>query len=187
MNKVIVLLLCFSMTACSLFNTKNNNVSPYDRRTEKTIATDYDIETDIRDQLTDNKDILQGSHIDINAYNRAVLLTGEVPNPQAKQKIVELVRVISPIKKVYDYLTVAPTSDFSARANDALITKTVSNSFKQIHGLARFNPEVIKVVTSRNIVYLMGLVHRDEGNIVIKLSRLQTGVQGIVSVFDYLD
>lgn len=187
MNKIIVLLLGFMINACSLLDTKDYNISPYDRRTEKTIASDNAIEVDSRDKLTDNKELLQGSHIDINAYNRVVLLTGEVPDAEVKQRVVELIRVIAPIKKVYDYLRVAPISDFSTRANDALITKTVTNAFQQIHGLPQFNPAIIKVITSHNIVYLMGLVHRDEGNIVVKLTRLQTGVQGIVAIFDYLD
>ncbi|MFZ2727656.1 MAG: BON domain-containing protein [Methylococcaceae bacterium] len=187
MNKIIVGLLCFSMSACSLLNIKSENISPYERRAEKTIASDNAIEVDSRDTLTDNKELLQGSHIEINAYNRVVLLTGEVPNAEVKQRVVELIRVIAPIKKVYDYLSVAPVSDFSSRANDALITKTVSNAFQQIHGLPQFNPAIIKVITSHNIVYLMGLVYRDEGNIVVKLTRLQTGVQGIVAIFDYLD
>jgi hypothetical protein len=33
----------------------------------------------------------------------------------------------------------------------------------------------------------MGLVHRDEGDTVIKLARLQPNVQSIVTIFDYLD
>jgi osmotically-inducible protein OsmY len=187
MNKIIVLLLCLTISACAAWNKKGVKVSPYDRRAEKIITTDSDIESDSHDALNDNKELLAGGHIIINSYNKSVLLTGEVLSVEAKEKVVELIRVIKPVKQVYDYLSLAPASDFSSRTTDALITKNVTQAFKQIHGLPNFNPAVIKVITTRGIVYLMGIVHRDEGSVVINLSRLQTGVKGIVTLFEYLD
>lgn len=187
MKTIITLLLCFMMTACGLWSSNKEKLSLYERRSATVIDSDESIESDSRDELEDNKELLRGSHIIITAYNHAVLLTGEAPSLEAKQKIIELIRVIKPIKKVYDYIALSAPSDFSVRANDALINQTVTQAFKQIHGLAHFNPALIKVISTRHIVYLMGLVHRDEGNIVTKLTRLQANVKGIVTVFEYLD
>ena len=46
---------------------------------------------------------------------------------------------------------------------------------------------MIKVVTENGVVYLMGLVHREEGTVVINVTKLQPGIQEIITVFEYLD
>ena len=46
---------------------------------------------------------------------------------------------------------------------------------------------MIKVVTENGTVYLMGWVHRDEGAVVINVTRLQPGIKQIITVFEYID
>ena len=50
-----------------------------------------------------------------------------------------------------------------------------------------FYPSMIKVNTEDSVVYLMGLVHREEGTIAIKITKLQPSVKEIVTIFEYLD
>ena len=44
---------------------------------------------------------------------------------------------------------------------------------------------MIKVVTENGTVFLMGIVRREEGAIVIKITRLQPGVKQIITLFEY--
>jgi osmotically-inducible protein OsmY len=45
----------------------------------------------------------------------------------------------------------------------------------------------IKVVSSQNTVYLMGMVTREEGDTVAELVRNIRGVDRVVKIFDYVD
>jgi osmotically-inducible protein OsmY len=44
----------------------------------------------------------------------------------------------------------------------------------------------IKVVTENGIVYLMGLVTRDEADRAADLTRKSSGVQKVVRIFEYI-
>ncbi|MFP6835158.1 MAG: BON domain-containing protein [Pseudomonadales bacterium] len=45
----------------------------------------------------------------------------------------------------------------------------------------------VKVVTENGVVYLMGLLPRDEADDAVEVARRVYGVQKIVKVFEYLD
>ena len=88
---------------------------------------------------------------------------------------------------IHDNLLIEPPSDANSRANDQLITDTIKTALSQIKSLPDFDPAMIKVVTENGTVFLMGIVRRDEGAIVIKITRLQPGVKQIITLFEYAD
>jgi osmotically-inducible protein OsmY len=45
----------------------------------------------------------------------------------------------------------------------------------------------IKVIVENGVVYLMGLLTRDEAKLAIELTRKSFGVQKIVQAFEYLN
>jgi len=77
----------------------------------------------------------------------------------------------------------APTS-LTARANDSYVTSKVKARFVDAN---RFNPIHVKVVTENKVVYLIGLVRRQEAKDAIEVTRNTEGVQKVVTVFEYLD
>jgi osmotically-inducible protein OsmY len=158
-----------------------------DRRTPETIASDKDIERTALEELADDQELTSQSHINVNAYNGLALMTGEVPNEVVKTKVLDIVRVIPHVKMVRDSLVVAQPIDSTARANDAQLTAQVNVALTQIHTLPNFDPAMVKVVTENGVVYLMGQVSREEGNVVINVTRLQPNVKQIITVFEYLD
>lgn len=164
----------------------NQQSSIRDRRPPETIATDKEIEQTAREELQDDQELGQ-SHININAYNGLALMTGEVPSDAIKNKVLEIVRVIPHVTMVRDSLTVAQPIDSTARANDAQLTTQVKTALTQIHTLPNFNSAMIKVITENGVVYLMGRVSREEGNVVINVTRLQPTIKQIITVFEYLD
>ncbi|TMH56308.1 MAG: BON domain-containing protein, partial [Betaproteobacteria bacterium] len=44
----------------------------------------------------------------------------------------------------------------------------------------------VKVVTERGVVYLLGLVRRDEGDAAADIARTTSGAQRVVKVFEYV-
>jgi osmotically-inducible protein OsmY len=168
-------------------STISQSVAKPDRRTPEIIAIDRNIEHSAHEELADNQELVGRSHINVHAYNGLALLTGEVPNEAVKTNILDIVRVIPHVTMVRDSLVVAQPIDSTARANDAQLTAQVEAALQQIHTLPNFDPAMVKVVTENGVVYLMGRVSREEGNVVINVTRLQPNVKQIITVFDYLD
>ena len=158
-----------------------------DRRTREIIVVDKEIETEAYSELNSDDDLLNQCHITITAYNGAVLVTGEAPSEELRKKIISTVQVVPNIKLLHDNLIIAPPSDSSSRVNDQFITEAVKKGLNQIRTIPYFDPAMVKVITENGTVYLMGLVHRNEGNVVINVTKLQPGIKQIVTVFEYID
>jgi osmotically-inducible protein OsmY len=188
---LLVLLNCLLISACSTTAKDHETITEqslsHERRTREAILTDRDIETEAYSELNSNDDLLNQCHFTITAYNGAVLVTGEAPNEELRKKIISIVQVIPNVRLVHDNLIIARPSDDSSRANDKLITETVKIALDEIRTIPDFDPSMVKVITENGIVYLMGLVHRDEGAVVINVTRLQPGIKQIVAVFEYID
>jgi len=123
------------------------------------------------------------NHVNVNSFNRKVLLTGEVPNAQAKAAVEREVAAVEGVESVVNELTVAGASSFTARSNDSLLTGKVKASFvddKVVYANS------IKVVTERSIVYLMGRVTPSEGARAASIASGVAGVQKVVKVFEYI-
>jgi osmotically-inducible protein OsmY len=88
------------------------------------------------------------------------------------------------VRIVQNELVIGPTSSLTARTNDTLITSQVKARFVEAHN--KFQINHVKVVTERNVVYLMGIVRRDEGNAAADIARTSSGVQRVVKVFEYI-
>ena len=186
-----ILLNSLLIVACSSVATNPDNLteqtSKPDRRSHEVISTDKIIETEAAAELNSDDEITSQSHITINAYNGAILISGETANEALKNKIVSVVQVIPNVTLIHDNLLIEPPSDANSRANDQLITDTIKTALSQIKSLPDFDSAMIKVVTENGTVFLMGIVRRDEGAIVIKITRLQPGVKQIITLFEYAD
>jgi osmotically-inducible protein OsmY len=194
MKKFFLLLLLLNsllIGACSTVATDGEEMTgqslTQDRRSRKTILLDKDIETEAYSELNSDDDLLNQCHFTITAYNGAVLVTGETPNEELEKKIVSTIQVIPNVKLIHNNLIIANPSDAGSRANDALITDTIKIALKQIRTIPGFDPSMVKVNTANGTVYLMGLVHRDEGTVVVNVTRLQPGIKQIITVFEYID
>ncbi len=121
-------------------------------------------------------------HVNVTSFNRSVLLTGEVPDANARAEIEKIVQATPNVRGITNDLQVAGGSSLSARANDAGITGKVKARFLDAN---RFNALLVKVVTEASVVYLMGIVTEAEGNEAAEIARTTGGVRKVVKVFDY--
>jgi osmotically-inducible protein OsmY len=165
----------------------NANSQSQDRRTRKAIQMDKDIEDEAYSELSSDEELSSQCHYKVTAYNGAVLVTGEAPNEELKNKIISIVQGIANVKIVHNHLIIGYPSYNSSRTNDQFITDSVEKALNQIRTMPDFDPSMVKVITENNTVYLMGIVHRDEGTIVINVTRLQPGINQIITIFEYLD
>lgn len=153
-----------------------------DRRTTGAQLDDEFIEDKAIAQIADR--LKSDIHVNVTSYNGIALLTGEVPTEGSKTEVAQIVRSMPKVRIVQNELVVGPTSSLSARTNDTFITSKVKSRFVEAH--AKFQINHVKVVTERAVVYLMGIVRRDEGNAAADIARTTSGVQRVVKVFEYI-
>jgi osmotically-inducible protein OsmY len=153
-----------------------------DRRTVGTMTEDTAIESKASSRIGDG---LKGSvHVNITSYNGIVLLTGEVPDAKAKDQAGRIAQAVEKVRSVYNELAVGPVTPLSVRTNDTVTTSKVKARF--VDG-QKFNPLHVKVVTENGVVYLLGIVKKQEANDATELARTTSGVRKVVRIFEYLD
>jgi len=152
-----------------------------DRRQAEVMFTDQRIEFTAGSRIGDA--IKGQGHVNVTSYNYTVLLTGEVPTAQAKAEVERIVSEIPQVRTVVNELQIAGASSTASRSNDAYITSKVKGNFL---GNEKFRTTDIKVVTEAGVVYLLGLVTREEADAATEAARGTGGVQKVVRVFEYV-
>lgn len=125
----------------------------------------------------------QDPHINATSFNRQLLLTGEVKDEAAKAAVEKEARAIDGVKAVANELTIGPPATYTARSADAFITTKVKASLVDMKTISATS---FKVVTSKNVVYLMGRVTQREGQVAADVARSVSGVSQVVKIFDYI-
>ncbi|MOA44908.1 Osmotically-inducible protein Y precursor [compost metagenome] len=88
------------------------------------------------------------------------------------------------MKQVHNELQILPPSSLLARQNDTWLTTKIK---AQMLADANIPGSRIKVVTENGIVYLLGLLTKQEAAQATNLVQGVSGVQKIVKLFEYID
>lgn len=152
-----------------------------DRRTSGTQVEDQGIELKaaarLREQLGDRV------HINVNSYNRIVLLTGETRNDEDKAAAERIVREIENVNSVLNELGVGMLSSLSSRASDVAIATKVKASLVDARDLIS---NAFYVVVERGDIYLMGRVTQREADRATFIARGVSGVNKVVRAFEVI-
>ncbi len=155
----------------------------YDRRDFQTALADQELHHQAFVQISSDRSLVQPMHVVIAAFNRIVLITGQVPDEPTRHKVLQNVQVIPGIKRVYSELTVAPNTSTLVRSKDTLITTTIKGKLLLENGL---KSSQIKVVTENGTVYLLGIVGHHQEDIAVNIARNVQGVRRVVKLFEYV-
>lgn len=155
-----------------------------DRRSAGTIVDDQSIELKIAKLINEDKNLGEKAHINITSYNGIVLLSGEAPDEEMRNRAVDTARHVEKVRSVYNEIAVAQPTTLKSRSEDTWITAKIKTKLLGIKDISAAN---IKVVTENRTVYLMGLVNRDEGSSAAEAARYIEGVARVVTIFEYLD
>lgn len=145
---------------------------------------DQFVEPDVRSAISSAHADLTSptSHVVVTAYNGVILLAGQTPRAELKEKAEQTARNVRGVRKVHNELQVLQPSSALARSNDAALTTKVK---AQMLFDSSVPSSRIKVVTENGIVYLLGLVTRNEGAAATAVVQSVSGVQRIVKLFQY--
>lgn len=154
-----------------------------DRRTQGSYIEDGAIEGTATERIK-NK-YRDKVHVNVNSYNRKVLVTGEVADEAVKADITRIIGGVQNVSAINNELAIAPLSALSSRSNDALITSNINlrlrNSGKD------FRSDQVNVVTENGTVYLLGLVTHAEAEIAKEIASTSRGVNKVVPFLEYID
>ncbi len=151
-----------------------------DRRSTGAQVDDESIELKISGNATQRWG--ERVHLNATSYNGVVLLTGEAPTADVQSAITALAKGTDRVRTVQNEMVVGPVSDLSARTNDSYVTSKVKT---RMVDAKKVSPTHVKVVTERGVVYLMGIVSRDEGTAAADVAATTSGVVRVVKVFEY--
>ena len=121
-------------------------------------------------------------HVNVAAFNRAALITGEVPDEAVRAEVEKIVQGVPNVRGVTNEAQLAPITSFGERTNDSLITAQVKTRYLRANA---FNPVHVKVVTEAGVVYLMGVVTEREADDAVDIARTSSGVRKVVKIFEY--
>ena len=150
-----------------------------DRRATGVQLDDEGIELRAANRISDRYG--DAAHVNVTSYNRTALLTGEVPDAEARAAAERIARAVPNVGGVSNELEIAGVSSLAARTNDSFITSKVKGRFLDAR---RFNPIHVKVVTEAGVVYLLGTVTEREADDAVELARTVSGVRKVVKIFE---
>jgi osmotically-inducible protein OsmY len=151
-----------------------------DRRTTGTQLDDSSIESRAKSRIAER--IGERGRINVAAFNRTVLLTGEAWDEATRAEAERITLEVPNVRSVTNEIQVASIAPFSARAGDPQLTATIKGRFM---GSDRLNSVHVKVITEVGVVYLLGLVTEAEAETATELARTTGGVRKVVKVFEY--
>jgi len=155
-----------------------------DRRTAGTVLEDQSIELKASGAIQADEALSKSVHVSVTSFNDIVLLTGQAPTRALRDQVLEHVRSTKKVRGIHNEISIENPTSFNTRSNDTWITTKCKSTLLGAKGLEATH---IKIVTEDGVVYLMGLVTRQEGDTAAKTVQQVTGVQRVVKVFEYLD
>lgn len=154
----------------------------YDHRKLEHIATDQHLTKIVYEKVHGDADLRERSHVEITSFNQVILLTGETPNPAWRARAEELAKSVPGVNRVYNQITIeGPTSSLT-RTSDSWITTKIKSEMLATKGL---KSSTIKVSTEDGVVYLMGIVSREQAGAAVEIARQVSGVRKVVKIFKY--
>lgn len=154
-----------------------------DKRTTGAVLDDQSIELKAGGEINAD-DTLKDAHISITSYNRIVLLTGQVPAQELRDRVIAHVNTVDKVRTIHDELTIGPSISMKQRGIDSLTTAKVKSRLLGEQGLPSVH---VKVVTENNVVYLMGIARRNDAQYIARIVQQVDGVVRVVLVIEYLD
>lgn len=186
----ILLSLCLALllgSCASVLTAVNEEGIEEDptRRSLGTVMDDNSLGTVIKVNLNAADEQLKNSNISVEAHNGVVLLVGQVPSQDLKNLATRVATNSSTrVKTVYNELEVAGKTGFLSRSNDAWLTTKVKGILlanQHVSGLGT------RVITENGVVYLMGIVTREEADQIVDIVSSTSGVTKVVRAFEYVN
>ncbi len=147
----------------------------------------YDIQRSVENKLLDVQadydlhHLTQNNHGQISAItvDQIVLLVGQAPNAQLRERAEKTIKSITGVKRVLNEIKVGPSLSRERQLEDTWITTKIKAKMLTAGDV---DAKRIKVVTENGIVYLMGTVPQEQVNAAVFLAQHTDGVIRVIKV-----
>lgn len=153
-------------------------------RTFGSQVEDQGIESRIKGNLSRTDARFNDARVNVDSYNGIVLLTGQVPSEELKEKAQEVATGTRNVRQVHNELSVAANIPLAQRSTDTWITTRIRTT---LIANEHIDAGRVRAVTENASVYLMGIATREEADRIVNVVSGISGVQRIVKAFEYLD
>src|SRR5216110_1693826 len=119
-------------------------VAAHDRRSVGAFIDDQTIEMKAGSALRSDDELKRDTNINVTSLNGIVLMSGEAPTPDLRDRALTKMREIGGIRRIVNEVCVAPIASFASRSHDTWLTTKVKT--KLIH-TEDLDSTRVKVVT----------------------------------------
>ena len=180
---VRILIFCSLLAAVLIMS----GCGSHERRSTGTVLNDQSLEYDVISNIRNDPSFDENDHIKVEVHDGVVLLAGETTSEANKTLATALAKEPRLTQRVVNDLKVGEREGFGGKLDNSWLTTKVNSKLITENPLPGNDASRIKVVSSQNTVYLMGLVTREEGDAVAEVVRNIGGVDKVVKIFDYTD
>lgn len=152
-----------------------------DRRTSDTVLADERIERTINTRI--KNELGTDARVNVNAFNRIVLLSGEVKDEKVKEQAEYVARMVDGTRGIHNELAIMGLRPPREQFSDGTVTTQVK---ARMVGNGVFNPLHVQASTDGGVVYLQGLVTQAEADAATKIAATTQGVRKVVRLFEIL-
>ena len=178
-------LLTTILSACAPAGIISIPTSIADRRTTGVQVEDQAIELKALYEVQQLDDKFEAS---ITSYNQNVLITGEAENEATKEKLQDIVAKIEEVKSIYNEVLVTKEMSFKekvkSKAKDYAITTNIKARLFREETKSNLSPIHVKVITERQVVYLLGIVSLIESEEAERIAKSSKGVVKVKTFFE---
>ena len=112
-----------------------------------------------------------------------MLLTGQIPDSNTRESAEFAAKVTPGVKQIYDYLETRLPQSFTSTTSDSITTTQVRAKILQLSGV---DNNSFKVVTTNDVVYLMGIETEADAKRISNAAAGVSGVKKVVTLFQYV-
>ncbi len=153
----------------------------YDRHNIYIKLNDYQLAGKINKELYKDK-LLKCDEcaLEVAVFNRDVLMTGSLPSKNLRHEASTRVKSIAGSRRIFNQVAI------SLNKGDSLYDSWITGNIRgKILADSDIDPHDFKVVTSRQIVYLLGDVHKEQAEKVLSFAQESPGVYRVVNLLRY--
>jgi osmotically-inducible protein OsmY len=161
----------------------------HDRRSVGRVLEDRNLQLSVVDKINQDKALVNdNNHVKVVVYDGVMLLCGQVRSDELKQRAQTIAESFEGISRLVNEIEVNDDPQgFWRRRQDNAQTARVKTALLDITSIPGFDPTRVNVTAAHGVVYLMGIVTREEDQAVTEVARNVGGVDKVVKVFEYLD
>ena len=154
-----------------------------DRRSFSKQIDDQSIEFTAHNELAKQKALTKNTNLHVISMNGTVLVIGQAPNTYLRDLAIKTIQDVSDIVTIHNQIRIGSTISVTTKSNDIWLTSKVKSALLTNSNV---NAKDVKVVTENAEVFLLGLVTKEEADIVVEITRNISGVSRVYKAFEYI-